>query len=68
VTVPSSFVNGWRPPTTSMMLSRAAAMVNPSPETMNSSSGPRWRMVASILPTASRSLRPSTPQMPHIYL
>src|SRR5262249_26954836 len=65
-TVPSSLATGCRPPSTSTMLSRQAPREKSDPPTAWASSGPRWESEASMLHPVSMSLRPKTPQIPHM--
>ena len=58
-TVPVSFASGWRPPATSRMLRRTAPRLKRSRETSQESSGPRWRITASMRRTVSASDAPN---------
>src|SRR5262249_26505655 len=61
-----SLATGCRPPSTSTMLSRQAPREKSDPPTAWASSGPRWESEASMVRTVCMSLRPKTPQIPHM--
>ena len=70
---PSSFANGWWPPSTSTMLSLRTPSAIPSARYVPRSSGPRWVMMSVIQSRTSGETTGRgdpctwmTPQIPHI--